>query len=279
MMFRPASRPAKPSRTPYVSSPAASADRTTARIAAFIPGASPPLVSTAMRRMRTRLVATPVTDTAQLPDGPPDYPVELTEHAFLDDGTPVLFRAIHPDDADRLERLFYRLSPKTLYLRFFTPLSRINHTVVKHLVTVDYVDRLAIVAVISDEIVGVSRYERLAPLAPAGMQVDPGEAEALLESAGYEKDADGKFVKDGKPLMLTLTVPSKTPANASRARAIQAQLKKVGITVKLDTVPTDRYFDDYVVPLNFEMATFSWQGTPFPVASRQALFNPGTSVV
>lgn len=103
---------------------------------------------------------------------------------------------------------------------------------------------------------------------------DPGEAEALLESAGYEKDADGKFAKDGKPLTLTLTVPSKTPANASRARAIQAQLEKVGITVKLDTVPTDRYFDDYVVPLNFEMATFSWQGTPFPVASRQALFNP-----
>ena len=125
-------------------------------------------------------MAAPVTDTAHLLDGPPDYPVELTEHAFLDDGTPVLFRAIRPDDAQRLERLFYRLSPQTRYLRFFTPLTRINHAVVKHLVTVDYVDRLAIVAVISDEIVGVSRYERLAPLAPAGMTVDPGEAEAAV---------------------------------------------------------------------------------------------------
>jgi GNAT superfamily N-acetyltransferase len=111
---------------------------------------------------------------------PPGYPVELTEHAFLDDGTPVLFRAIRPDDAERLERLFYRLSPKTLYLRFFTPLTRVNHTLLKRLVNVDYVDRLAIVAVIDDEIVGVSRYERLAPLAPPGTVVDPGEAEAAV---------------------------------------------------------------------------------------------------
>ena len=119
-------------------------------------------------------------NASDLPDGPPDYPVELTEHAFLDDGTPVLLRAIRPDDEQRLERLFYRLSPKTLYLRFFTPLTRINHTLLKRLVTVDYVDRLAIVAVIDDEIVGVSRYERLAPLAPRGMNVDPGEAEAAV---------------------------------------------------------------------------------------------------
>jgi GNAT superfamily N-acetyltransferase len=127
--------------------------------------------------MRTK---TSVTDSAADPDLPPGYPVELTEHAFLEDGTPVLFRAIRPDDAERLERLFYRLSPQTLYLRFFTPLTRINRSVVTHLVTVDYVDRLAIVAVIDGQIVGVARYERLAAVAPAALQVDPGEAEAAV---------------------------------------------------------------------------------------------------
>src|ERR1051325_10537682 len=44
----PATTPAKPLRTPNTSQPLASAPRVTARTAAFIPGASPPLVSTAI---------------------------------------------------------------------------------------------------------------------------------------------------------------------------------------------------------------------------------------
>lgn len=103
---------------------------------------------------------------------------------------------------------------------------------------------------------------------------DTAKAESQLLSAGYAKDATGKFVKQGKPLTLTLTVPSDTPPNVTRAREIQAYLEKVGITVKLDTVPVSRYFEDYVIPLNFEMVTFSRNGGPFPVADEQALFDP-----
>ena len=110
----------------------------------------------------------------------PGYPVELTEQAFLDDGTDVLFRAIRTDDDVRLERLFYRLSPKSLYLRFFTPMTRPNAAMIKRLVTVDYVDRLALVAVIDDEIVGVARYDRLGAMAPPALQVDEAEAEAAV---------------------------------------------------------------------------------------------------
>ena len=110
----------------------------------------------------------------------PGYPVELTELAFLDDGTDVVFRAIRPDDDVRLERLFYRLSPQSLYLRFFTPMTRPNAAMIKRLVTVDYVDRLALVAVIDDEIVGVARYDRLAAVAPPALRVDEAEAEAAV---------------------------------------------------------------------------------------------------
>ena len=110
----------------------------------------------------------------------PGYPVELTEQAFLDDGTDVVFRAIRPDDDVRLERLFYRLSPRSLYLRFFTPMTRPNAAMIKRLVTVDYVDRLALVAVIDDEVVGVARYDRLAAVAPAALRVDEAEAEAAV---------------------------------------------------------------------------------------------------
>ena len=108
------------------------------------------------------------------------YPVELTEQAYLDDGTPVEFRAIRPDDAERLERLFYRLSPQSLYLRFFTPMTRPSAPLIQRLTHVDYVDRLALVAIIDDEVVGVARYDRLAAVAPSQLSVDPGEAEAAV---------------------------------------------------------------------------------------------------
>ncbi len=97
-----------------------------------------------------------------------------------------------------------------------------------------------------------------------------------LEEAGYKKGSDGMYAKDGKPLSLSITVPSDTPTNAQRAQLVQGFLKKAGIAVKLDTVPTAKYFDDYVAvgKLNFEMTSFSWQGTPFPVSTTQSLFDP-----
>ncbi len=97
-----------------------------------------------------------------------------------------------------------------------------------------------------------------------------------LEEAGYTKGSDGMYEKDGKPLSLSITVPSDTPTNAQRAQLIQGFLKKAGIALKLDTVPTAKYFDDYVAvgKLNFEMTSFSWQGTPFPVSTTQSLFDP-----
>lgn len=114
------------------------------------------------------------------PVHPPGYPVELSEQAYLDDGSAIEFRAIRPDDDVRLERLFYRLSPQSLYLRFFTPLARPNAALIQRLVNVDYVDRLAIVAVVDDEVIGVARYDRTAAVAPAQVQADPGEAEAAV---------------------------------------------------------------------------------------------------
>lgn len=119
--------------------------------------------------------------TPEIPHNPPPgYPAELTEQAYLDDATPVVFRAIAPADAPALERLFYRLSPTSVYLRFFAPLARPTQAMLMRLSNVDYTDRLALVAVIDGEIVGVARYDRLAAIAPAGLNVDPAEAEAAV---------------------------------------------------------------------------------------------------
>ena len=94
---------------------------------------------------------------------PPGYPDELIETAWLVDGVRVLFRPIVPADRVRYERLFTRLSPETLYRRFMTSVPRINERLLEHLVTVDYVERLALVALVGEEIVGVARYDVLRP--------------------------------------------------------------------------------------------------------------------
>lgn len=90
------------------------------------------------------------------------------EVVSLRDGTPIVVRPIRRDDAVRLERLFYRLSPTTLYRRFFTLVDHPEPAVVQHLVDVDHDRRLAFVAVVDDEIVGVARCDRL----PGGSDAD-----------------------------------------------------------------------------------------------------------
>jgi GNAT superfamily N-acetyltransferase len=78
----------------------------------------------------------------------------------LADGTAVALRSIRPDDADRLRRLFYRLSPETVYWRFFTPIHVPREEVLEHFARVDHRRREAIVAEIDGEVVGVARYDQ-----------------------------------------------------------------------------------------------------------------------
>lgn len=76
------------------------------------------------------------------------------------EGHSVVARPIRPDDTERLERLFFRLSPDTVYRRFFQPVHRPSPGMLGYLTGVDHDQREAIVAVADDEIIGVARYDR-----------------------------------------------------------------------------------------------------------------------
>ncbi|WP_314429394.1 ABC transporter family substrate-binding protein [Microbacterium lacticum] len=102
---------------------------------------------------------------------------------------------------------------------------------------------------------------------------DTAAAEGFLKDAGYTKEGDS-WTKDGEALKLTITVPADTTTNIQRSEQVQADLGEFGIPVELTTVPAAQYFSDYVIPGNFEMVSFSWQGTPFPISSTEALFCP-----
>jgi acyl-CoA synthetase (NDP forming)/GNAT superfamily N-acetyltransferase len=70
-------------------------------------------------------------------------------------------RPITPADADRIRRFHARQSDESIYMRFFAPLRQLSDRDVTRFTNVDYVDRVALVATVRDEIVGIGRYDRL----------------------------------------------------------------------------------------------------------------------
>ena len=103
---------------------------------------------------------------------------------------------------------------------------------------------------------------------------DPAKAEQTLKDAGYAKGSDGVYAKDGKSLTLSIVVPADAKSNINRATQISKDLNAVGFKVDLKTVPSDQYFKEYVNKKNFDLVTFSWVGTAFPIASAANLFYP-----
>ena len=67
-----------------------------------------------------------------------------------------------------------------------------------------------------------------------GLTYQVDEAKALLEKAGYTKNAQGLYEKDGKPLKLDLLTQTGTWAQASQL--IQAMLKDIGVEVNIVTL-------------------------------------------
>lgn len=100
---------------------------------------------------------------------------------------------------------------------------------------------------------------------------DAAKAKSLLESAGWTKKGD-YYQKNGKTLALAITIPTQTPNSKAEAEIAQNTLKAVGIKLTLQTVPTDDFFAKYVNVGKFQLTTFTWIGTPFPVGGALSIF-------
>ena len=100
-----------------------------------------------------------VTTTSEVPI-PPGYPAEWDADVVLSDGGTARVRPIRPDDGARLLDFHGRQSPESIYFRYFSPRPHLSDSEVAHLVTVDYADRMAFIALLDDEMVGVARYDR-----------------------------------------------------------------------------------------------------------------------
>ena len=82
----------------------------------------------------------------------------MTETMQVGDTT-LTVRPIEITDADRLARMFSRLSPDSVHFRFFSPIKRVPRAALLRLADVDHARREALVALDGDEIVAVARYD------------------------------------------------------------------------------------------------------------------------
>jgi predicted CoA-binding protein/GNAT superfamily N-acetyltransferase len=92
---------------------------------------------------------------------PPNYPEHWETDIVANDGGTLFLRPIKPSDAEDIRKLHGRLSEESVYFRFFTPLPTLSDAMLHRFVNVDYVDRMALVAILGDLIVAVARYDRL----------------------------------------------------------------------------------------------------------------------
>lgn len=95
-----------------------------------------------------------------LPEG---YPRLAEADVVLRDGTVARLRPIKPSDAPAIHRFHAGQSEESIYLRFFAPIRELSERDVARFTTVDYLDRMALVATIRDDIVGIGRYDRVSP--------------------------------------------------------------------------------------------------------------------
>src|SRR6185437_2418335 len=84
----------------------------------------------------------------------------LESDVTLKDGTIAHIRPIRPEDDHFLVDAFQRLSPESVYQRFFTAMPELTPGMARYLANVNYTNRFALVAEIDGELVAVARYER-----------------------------------------------------------------------------------------------------------------------
>lgn len=112
------------------------------------------------------------------------YPNHREARVTLKDDLSFFVRPIRPEDAPLLSALFQRLSPRSVYLRFFSPLKHLPHSMLARFTQIDYDREIALVAIReeaeSELLLAVARVTR-------GRNPQQGEFAVLVDDAWQGK--------------------------------------------------------------------------------------------
>jgi glutathione transport system substrate-binding protein len=104
---------------------------------------------------------------------------------------------------------------------------------------------------------------------------DTAAAEKLLTDAGYAKGADGIYAKGGKKLSFRFSTTAGNKLRETQGELFQAQMKKLGVELKIDNVDSTKFFGEWLPNGNFDIANFAWVGTPFAISSNRDIYRTG----
>ena len=80
----------------------------------------------------------------------------------LNDGSPVIIRAVRPDDKDRILTAFLALEPHSIYARFFYAKTELSEEELRQLTEIDYVSAVVLLATFGarrqETVIGLGRY-------------------------------------------------------------------------------------------------------------------------
>ena len=101
---------------------------------------------------------------------------------------------------------------------------------------------------------------------------NPQQARGMLTKLGWKPGKNGVRTRHGKALTLDFVIPEGTPASANEARAVQRTLRAIGAQVKIRSVSSADFLNKYLSRGDFDIAPFSWVGSPFPISAAESIY-------
>lgn len=102
----------------------------------------------------------------------------------------------------------------------------------------------------------------------------PHDADAAgrsLDELGWTAQNGGVRTNDGAPLELRL-LAQNTPVGNTVSGVLRDQLTAAGIGVQVNSVSPDQFYDEYLIPGNFDLAAFEWTKSASPFAHDRPVF-------
>lgn len=109
---------------------------------------------------------------------------------------------------------------------------------------------------------------------------DKAKAISELEALGWKVPAgakDGVREKDGKKLSFKYLRLPDTATSATEGKILQANMKEIGCEIVMDDTNSNDFFPNRIRKGLFEIVTFTWQGTPYPMANIRQIYGKGSA--
>ncbi|MEO5743307.1 MAG: GNAT family N-acetyltransferase [Terracoccus sp.] len=165
-------------------------------------------------------------------------PVGWEADVVLKDGTVAHLRPIGPDDADGIRAFHGKQSPESIYLRFFAPIREISERDLYRFTHVDHHDRVALVATLDNDIIGIGRFDR----------IDAASAEVAFNISDHFQ---GKGI--GSVLLEHLAAIAREVDITRFTAEVLPQNRKMLMVFKEAGYEVASHFEDGVIEVGFDV--------------------------